>query len=1212
MGTTSFKDFTNLYSLSKTLRFELKPIGETLENIKESGILSQDKHRADSSKKVKKIIDEYHRVFIENSLKDFEFDKEHLGEYFRLFLIKSKNEAEQNSFERTQAVLRKKIAKAFNTTRLFGKELIKEDLLNFVDNDEDKKLIEEFKDFTTYFTGFNENRKNIYSEEEKSTAIAYRVVHENLPKFINNIAVFEKIKDVLSNEIKTLHANLKEHLLAKQIDDMFEIDYYSDVLTQTQIDTYNLIINGIALGDRARIQGLNEYINLHNQQKEDHLPKFTPLFKQILSDKDETISWLPEKFENDNEVFENIKRIYNEINENVLNKNIEREYSLKNLLLHIDEFDLSKIYLRNDTGLTDISQKFLGNYFIILDAIKEKYINDNPKKQREAQEKYDEKINKKLKSADSFTIAFIDECLRDRTICDYFKSAATENLFTAIENNYLKIKTLLDNDYFKEKLLTQDKKSIELIKQFLDSLKDLQRFAKPLLGKGNESDKDMRFYYEFEKLWSELDKITPLYNMVRNYVTQKPYSTEKMKLNFENSTLLAGWDVNKERDNTSVLLRKDGLYYLAIMDKKHNKVFENIQASENGYEKIDYKLLPGANKMLPKVFFSASRINEFNPSEQLLENYKNETHKKGGSFNIDDCRALIDFFKSSIQKHEDWSKFDFHFSDTSCYNDLSEFYREVEHQGYKITFRNISEEHINKLVKEGKIYLFQIYGKDFSPHSKGTPNMHTLYFKALFNEDNLKNVVYKLNGQAEIFFREKSLNYSEEIWEKGHHHNELKDKFKYPIISNRRYASDKFQLHIPITLNFKALGYEYINSRVNQHIKDDNIRHVIGIDRGERHLLYLSVIDLNGNIIEQFSLNEIHKTNYHDLLEKKEGDRDEARKNWQTIENIKELKEGYLSQAIHEIAKLMIKYGAIVVLEDLNFGFMRGRQKVEKQVYQKFEKMLIDKLNYLADKKKVSIEEGGLLNAYQLTNKFTSFKEMGKQNGFLFYIPSWNTSKIDPATGFVNLFDTNYTNIENAKIFFEKFADIHYNDVKNYFEFVVDDYRKFNPKAEGTRLDWTICTNATRIKTFRNSQKNSKWDNEEIILSNEFIKLFDGKIDYKINLKDKILQQSEKEFFKDLLNLFKLTVQMRNSIKNSDIDYIISPVSNADGEFFDSRSQKPNLPNDADANGAYNIARKGLWAMEQIKQANNLKKINLAITNKEWLQYVQNKIIIRR
>jgi CRISPR-associated protein Cpf1 len=38
----TMKIFTKIYPLSKTLRFELKPIGKTLEHIESSGILTQD------------------------------------------------------------------------------------------------------------------------------------------------------------------------------------------------------------------------------------------------------------------------------------------------------------------------------------------------------------------------------------------------------------------------------------------------------------------------------------------------------------------------------------------------------------------------------------------------------------------------------------------------------------------------------------------------------------------------------------------------------------------------------------------------------------------------------------------------------------------------------------------------------------------------------------------------------------------------------------------------------------------------------------------------------------------------------------------------------------------------------------------------------------------------------------------------------------------
>ena len=51
------------------------------------------------------------------------------------------------------------------------------------------------------------------------------------------------------------------------------------------------------------------------------------------------------------------------------------------------------------------------------------------------------------------------------------------------------------------------------------------------------------------------------------------------------------------------------------------------------------------------------------------------------------------------------------------------------------------------------------------------------------------------------------------------------------------------------------------------------------------------------------------------------------------------------------------------------------------------------------------------------------------------------------------------------------------------------------------------------------------------------------------------------------------------------------------------------LPVDADANGAYNIAKKGLWVIEQIKEAKG-KKPKLAISNKQWLAYAQSHTIV--
>ena len=50
-------DFTGLYPLSKTLRFELIPQGKTLEHFEKNGLLETDAHRAEIYILVKKIID---------------------------------------------------------------------------------------------------------------------------------------------------------------------------------------------------------------------------------------------------------------------------------------------------------------------------------------------------------------------------------------------------------------------------------------------------------------------------------------------------------------------------------------------------------------------------------------------------------------------------------------------------------------------------------------------------------------------------------------------------------------------------------------------------------------------------------------------------------------------------------------------------------------------------------------------------------------------------------------------------------------------------------------------------------------------------------------------------------------------------------------------------------------------------------------------------
>ena len=1225
--------FHNIYSLSKTLRFELKPLAvndkeELIENKKiMEPFVSADEKKATAYKEVKGYLDKLHQEFICKTFTNFEIPSEELEAAYKAFCSSSHNDNKKEIFEKITEKLRKQIKKHLNKNEekkdLFGKKVIVLLKNKFQSNEKAMKMISEFDKFTIYFGGYNQSRKNIYDQK-----IPERLINDNLPKHYKNVKDYQKIRELLSNELRQLSQDF-----GINTDVLFSVNYFNKIMTQTEINKYNEIIGGRSEKEGQKTKELNEYINEYNsihKKEKISLQKFQQLYKQILSEV-ESKSFRYSELKDIDELTKEIDTYYEELNQKVL-----KPKTLVKLLedLASENYELDNIYI-SMPYINSISSRVFDRWDYIATEIKNAFSDSKDKsikKTIKALESEDnDSKNKKFISFGLLRQALLkDDKDRFAKLMKYFAEMKADQKISQKRNL-----NLFENINEAHEKYLGNKKDISNIKVLLDAIKGLQEFIR-VFAFNEAIDTDAAFYNVLNEQYAVLRKIISLYNRARNLATKKPYSLEKFKLNFDCPTLLAGWDVNKEQDNLSILLKKDGLYYLGIIssNSKHKKdVFEklNQELSENTkecYEKIEYKLLPGANKMLPKVFFSQKGIEEFYPSADLLEKYEKGYHKKGESFDINFCHELIDFFKSAISKHEDWSKFDFHFSPTESYEDMSGFYREVEEQGYKITFRNIAATNIYDLVKTGKLYLFKIHNKDFSEYSHGTPNLHTIYWRALFDEDNLKNVVYKLNGEAEMFFRKRSIDENKIIKHKANEpipqrRNENKSSiFAFDLIKDKRFTVDKFQFHVPITLNFKAQGKDNINDLVREYIKNSDDISIIGIDRGERNLLYYSLIDPKGNIKEQGSLNiikEKFQTNYHHLLGEKEVDRKKAREEWQEIEKIKDLKTGYLSQAIHKITELMIKNKAIVVLENLNGGFKRSRIKIEKRIYQNFEKMLIEKLNYLVIKnKEEKTEEGGILNAYQLTSKFVSFKKLGIQSGFLFYISPWNTSNIDPTTGFVNLFQTKYQNIEKTKQFISKFKDIRYNEKEGYFEFEVDDYEKFTDKATGNKKDWIICTYGDKII---HERINGKWNTKNCDITNEFHKLLKDNNVSLDNIKEDCASITDANFFRKFLKLFEYTVQLRNSDKTEernltrsidtdnykDIvkkerkkDYILSPVKNKNGEFFDSRKNFHSLPIDADANGAYNIARKGLMVIEQIKRDEKIK-----ISNEDWLNFAQ-------
>jgi len=1214
-------NFVGCYPVSKTLRFKAIPIGKTQENIEKKRLVEEDEVRAKDYKAVKKLIDRYHREFIEGVLDNVKLDG--LEEYYMLFNKSDREESDNKKIEIMEERFRRVISKSFKNNeeykKIFSKKIIEEILPNYIKDEEEKELVKGFKGFYTAFVGYAQNRENMYSDEKKSTAISYRIVNENMPRFITNIKVFEKAKSIL--DVDKIN-EINEYILNNDyyVDDFFDIDFFNYVLNQKGIDIYNAIIGGIVTGDGRKIQGLNECINLYNQEnKKIRLPQFKPLYKQILSES-ESMSFYIDEIESDGLLLELLKASL--INDSAINKAINE---LKELFNNISEYDSNGIYVNNGIPITTISNDVYGQWNTISNAWNEKYDSLSNARDKES-EKYFKKRRKDYKKIQSFSLSELQELGdKDVNICKKIDTLVSE-MIDEYKLNVESIQYLFDITEF-EKPLATDIKKVEQIKNALDSLKRVEKYVVPFLGTGKEENRDEVFCGELTRCIDVIKEIDSVYNKTRNYLTKKPYSKEKFRLYFENPQLLDGWDINKESDYRSTMLRKDGKYYIAIMDREFSSCLKNVLPGDDNYQKMVYKQIQNAANYL-----STKQILPQDPPKEIV-NILAKKKKDFTSLKRQEINTLIDYcandFLFNYEKIRDKNGecyFDFNFKDSTEYETLKYFYNDVERQAYSIGYEEISSEVVNQLIDEGKLYLFQLYNKDFSDKSHGTPNLHTMYFKALFDEKNNGNI--RLNGGAEMFMRRASLNKKDVVVHKANQPIKNKNMLNlkktttlpYDIYKDKRFTEDQYEVHIPITMNKVPNNPYKINHMVRELLAKDDNPYVIGIDRGERNLIYVVVVDGQGHIVEQLSLNEIInenngisiRTDYHALLDAKERERDKSRKQWKQIENIKELKEGYISQVVHKICELVEKYDAVIALEDLNSGFKNSRVKVEKQVYQKFEKMLITKLNYMVDKKKDYNKPGGVLNGYQLTTQFESFSKMGTQNGIMFYIPAWLTSKMDPTTGFVDLLKPKYKNKADAQKFFSQFDSIRYDNQEDAFVFKVN-YTKFPRTDADYNKEWEIYTNGERIRVFRNPKKNNEYDYETVNVSERMKELFDSYdlLYDKGELKETICEMEESKFFEELIKLFRLTLQMRNSISGrTDVDYLISPVKNSNGDFYNSNDYKKEgakYPKDADANGAYNIARKVLWAIEQFKMADEdkLDKTKISIKNQEWLEYAQ-------
>jgi CRISPR-associated protein Cpf1 len=179
------------------------------------------------------------------------------------------------------------------------------------------------------------------------------------------------------------------------------------------------------------------------------------------------------------------------------------------------------------------------------------------------------------------------------------------------------------------------------------------------------------------------------------------------------------------------------------------------------------------------------------------------------------------------------------------------------------------------------------------------------------------------------------------------------------------------------------------------------------------------------------------------------------------------------------------------------------------------------------------------------------------------------------------------------------------------FEF---DYRKFKSYQTDFQNVWTVSTYGKRIVMQMDDKGYKKmvdfYPTQQIIqiFGNKGLSLKEG-TDIKALLATIEANPVNASFYSTLFYAFQKTLQMRNSNAATEEDYILSPVA-ANGAYFCSTDEAnkgrdangnwvSKLPVDADANGAYHIALKGLYLLMNPQT----KKIE----NEKWLQFMVEK-----
>ena len=1253
-----FSGLKAIYPISKTLCFRLIPVGKTEEHMKTNKIFEDIDALAANYVVVKGVADRIHKKFIENTLTGLrlkytsEGNNDSLQEYAEVYFSKPETlEGEKKGTERDEklaliaANLKATIGNAFSSamcdekTSMFkalsGKQLFSEFMPKVIDANPDQEAREKeraaltyFKGYTSYMQDYTKIRLMAYDHEQKGITIPNRVIEDNLPIHLNNIKIKERVPAELLAEAMDdpdFQSILDNFYPGATIDELFSVSAYSFLMPQSAITGYNAAIGGVSISPTKRIIGLNERIKMFNDaHPKEKAPLFQKLKKQVLSDR-ESLSIVPEKYNSYNDIVEAMDTVF-----------VKIEHTMPdNFTTVCTEHDPSAVYI-NAKYVNAYSGSVYNSSKTLATALKALLKKENPKGERQGQKAYGEQIEKMYKGMKAVSISRIAEAMSlsgDKTVEDSlnaFKRYCLNSIMKGYVDAMSSWKEL--NDCVHNAMpLTDKHRSLGLrglIKLCLDQMNDVFR-AVAIFNETQVQDNptDTDFYESLVNPFSELrEEFIPMYNSVRNFMTKKPYSTKKSIVKFRSPMTLEGWDRNKLPENRGILLTKGKEIYLGILvDRKLMDGFKPEKDSD--WKVLDVSLIAGASKALGKVFQDSTgtgNLARYNPSPEVLSlRYKTKNDGYPTSkYTKKEVETMVSFYQKCLNINPKWKEMNIVTRPAREYNTMQEFYDDIDRQNIKMSLLPISEQFINEAEQNGSLYLFRVTCQDMSEHHHGKDGNFKVLIEEALSERNMSTGLIKICGGAAIYFRPKSILNPKvthpagvPIANKNPDNPNRTRTLPYDLIKDRRFTEDRYMFHIPVTIypaadknnSFK------VNATVQEAIRNNPGMYVLGINRGERNLLSIAVTAPDGTIIEQRSLNVFDNFDYRRKLAERETERRSDRQNWEAVRDIKNIKQGYLSRAVGEVVRLMKKYNCVIAMEQLDKAFKDSRRGFEVNVYEQFERAIINRLCFCVDKD----DPDRFSNALQLASPGRNEADRTKypQNGVVFFVRPNYTSKTDPYTGFVNLLDTRYGSNTESERFISECDSFRFNPSTGRFELTFR-YSKVAPERKLPYADrpWTVETYGERVTPFFQGDLEKA---ETVDLTARMRELLErAGIDYVSgnDIRNDMKGQSS-DFWKEFLHLLQLT--LRNTVWDpvKKENRIIGCTRDAKGRIYDSRTAGESMPLDGDILTAWNIARKAHIVLQRIKEfdpgkpnakGKAPKSPSVVVKDEEWFTFVQN------